>query len=125
MNYAQMLESGDLTEPLYKDKALTQPFNGTDTLTASTKIYTTSSISNSGSPSQEQRKINVTGLSSFNYSDIVVGLYSTDNFTSDSTPIYYGNATIYSGTANVSLFDLSKSVVRKRSILCGYLYFQR
>jgi len=39
MDYAKVLASGSLSASLYKDKELTQPFIGSDKLTASTKIF--------------------------------------------------------------------------------------
>jgi len=111
MNYAQMMLASDsLSAPLYKDKALTSPFSGADKLKANTKIYSFESLEAGGgpSPNQEPRTITITGLdSSFYDVDLVVGLFSTANFSEDTEPLAYGYADygeLYNGNVTVYLY---------------------
>ena len=108
-NYAQSLETGSLPAPLYRNKALTSPFSGGDTLQAGTSIFCAFNLldvvlRSSGS---EQRAITINGLDFFNNGDIKVSLFSDDGYSVNSEPAYWGNGYIYGGTVTVTLYGQS------------------
>jgi hypothetical protein len=91
MTYAQMIEAG-YTGQLYKDEALTQPFSGSDVLTAATVIYSASPIGGGEPPVEPVTPVDPVSLTAGTWVDgeIVNGgdvdWYSI-NVTSGST--YY------------------------------------
>ncbi|MDR2575986.1 MAG: InlB B-repeat-containing protein [Treponema sp.] len=50
MTYAQMLEAGYIQGPLYKNEGLSQPFSGSDRLTATTVIYSEYNLMGGSNP---------------------------------------------------------------------------